>query len=173
MNNVRVEQLIAKKKGLTELLIRFIAVSAAIILMYLGFRFAGIWGLALGFFVIYLVYYVAKMTDVEYEYTLVNDELTIDCIFGRDKRKTVAVYNITQAEIFAPINSDRVQNYMKNTMIEAKRFTSGRKEQEEYLLLINTGTNRCKVIIEPNEKLFDGIKTYIPSKTYKDSTDKQ
>ena len=56
MNNVRVEQLIAKKKGLTELLIRFIAVSAAIILMYLGFRFAGIWGLALGFFVIYLVF---------------------------------------------------------------------------------------------------------------------
>ena len=168
MDNTRVEQLISKKSDTSVLMLKVLSIFGATVLSFFSVALFSYFGLVLVFFVIYFAYYVFKMTDVEYEYLLVNNELTIDVIYGQQKRKHCCCYNIKEAEIFAPITSDRVQNYMNNANIETKNYASCIDGENVYVLVVNSESKACKLLIEPNEKLFEGIKYYIPRKTYTD-----
>ncbi len=166
MDNTRVEQLISKDGDTSGMMMKALTVFGAVALSFICLAIFSYFGLVLVFFVIYFAYYVFKMTDVEYEYLLVNNELSIDVIYGKQKRKQCCVYNVREAEIFAPINSDRVHNYLHNQNIEARNYSSGREDANVYVLVVNSESKMYKLFIEPNEKLFEGIKYYIPRKTY-------
>ncbi len=59
---------------------------------------------------IILIIYVAKMlwglTSIEYEYSIVQGEFTMDAIYGARKRRTVAEFVIREAEKIAPFKND-------------------------------------------------------------------
>ncbi len=166
MDNTRVEQLISRKNTAIVYIARAMAVMAALFIILLGLWALGFLGLIVGFFAIYGVLFMFKSTEVEYEYLLVNNELSIDVVYGKERRKHLVSYDVREAEIFAPIESDRVHNYLHNDKIIGKNFTSGTGEAKVYTLVINSNANMYKVFIEPNEKLFEGIRSYIPRKTY-------
>ena len=170
MDNTRVEQLIKRNSNGTVLVSRVMCIIAALFLGLFGFWALGTLGLLITFAVIYAVVYFFKMTDVEYEYLLLGTELSIDVIYGKSKRKHAVTYNIQEAEMFAPINSDRVKNYLNNEKIVAKNYSSGNPETNNnvYVLVINNNSQMFKVFIEPNEQLFEGIRSYISRKTYID-----
>ncbi len=170
MDNTRVEQLIKRNSNGTVLVSRIMCIIAALFLIYFGFWALGTLGLLSGAAVIYAVVYFFKMTDVEYEYLLLGTELSIDIIYGKSKRKHASSFNIQEAEMFAPISSGRMYNYLNNEKIVARNYTSGATENNEkaYALVINNKSQMYKVFIEPNEQLFEAIKSYIPRKTYTD-----
>jgi len=170
MDNTRVEQLIKRNSNGVVLISRIMCIIAALFLILFGMSTLGPYGLLVIFAVGYAAMYFFKMTDVEYEYLLLSNELSIDVIYGKSKRKHAVTYKIQEAEMFAPINSDRVQNYLNNEKIVAKNYTSGNPETNDkvYVLVINNNGQMFKVFIEPNENLFEGIKSYIPRKTYID-----
>lgn len=63
---------------------------------------------------IILIIYIAKMlwglTSIEYEYSIVQGEFTMDAIYGARKRRTVAEFVIRQAEKIAPFKNDISSN---------------------------------------------------------------
>ena len=59
-------------------------------------------------------YFVIPKTDVEYEYLFVNGEFDIDMVMAKSKRKRVKSFNLSEADLVAPLNSHRMDYYNGN-----------------------------------------------------------
>lgn len=89
MDNRYVEKLVSKKTEISAIVLRISVLVIALFFSYVIASLIGfVYGLIAIFFLGYLTWYVFFMTSVEYEFVLVNNELTIDKIYGKNKRKT-------------------------------------------------------------------------------------
>ena len=163
MGESYVEQLVKKKDSPGQIGIRVGATAFAVLFTYALLNMIGIISLVAAFALGYGVYYVFMITSIEYEYTYVNGELTIDTIYGRNKRKTAGVYEVKRCEILAPVKSSAAAYYDKNQM-KSFDFTSGDSDANVYLMVVPYGAGTAKLYFEPSEELVDAIRTIIPSK---------
>jgi len=117
----------------------------------------------LGAAVVVLVFIFYPRLSVEYEYVFVDGQLDFDKISGKSKRKTMLRIDFDQVEIMAPINSSALDNY-KHMQLEEKNFTSLNKDCKPYVIIVNSGSKKLKIIFEPNEKMLSMIKQKSPRK---------
>lgn len=101
--------------------------------------------------------------DYEYEYLLLNKELTIDKIIAKQKRKTVAEYDLSKMEVMCPINSHELDSY-KARKVSMKNFDSGKADAKPYVIVLKDENGDQLICIEPNEELMKTIKTVCPRK---------
>lgn len=104
-----IEYMVKKKTDSSDIIKRIIMIVAAIAVVVSIFYF--FWHLfAFGAIALLLIAYVVKIlwgfTNVEFEYTIVQGELTMDKIIGARKRKTIASFLIRNAETIAPYTGD-------------------------------------------------------------------
>ena len=71
------------------------------------------------------------------------------------KRKNIANYEIKDAEVIAPINSEQVIRGSMNAIV--KDYSTGRKSEGVYAMIISNNDGKTKVVIEPNEKVIDAL----------------
>ena len=111
-----VEQISRKKKSMSGVL-RKVMVLFAVIFVIMGIAISQSFMLA-GFLLaaLYFVYDVFSQKD--YEYTLENDTLSIDVIYGKKYRKTAHVLNLEEMEVTAPHYHEKVAKYKKNSGTE-------------------------------------------------------
>jgi len=117
----------------------------------------------LGAAVVVLVFIFYPRLSVEYEYVFVDGQLDFDKISGKSKRKTMLRIDFDQVEIMAPINSSALDNY-KHMQLEEKNFTSLNKDCKPYVIIVNSGSKKLKILFEPNEKMLSMIKQKSPRK---------
>ena len=57
--------------------------------------------------VLWLIYhnFILPLTDIEYEYSYCDKEISVDKIMGKEKRKNLATYQLEKMELLAPSNS--------------------------------------------------------------------
>ena len=103
MKDAYVEQLVIRKISMLNMMLRVCAIVSGILITYILTILVGLISLVAAFVIIYGVYYLFMMTSIEYEYVLVNGELTIDIIYGKNKRKTAGVFDIrkSSADLFS------------------------------------------------------------------------
>ncbi len=104
-----VEYMVKKKTDSSAIIKRIVMIIVAIAVVASLFYF--FWHLfALGAVALLLIAYVVKMlwgmTSIEFEYTIVQGELTMDKIIGARKRKTIASLLIRDAESIAPYTGE-------------------------------------------------------------------
>lgn len=150
MKDVFIEQLVKKqikpkdivKKGVI-LLIAFVATFIMVVLLpILSFMFLILF--------IFLSYTILSTLRVEYEYILTNDNLDIDIIYNKNKRKNLFSNNIRDIEIMANIN-DTTNNEKFNNLTTIKDFSSGNNNENTYIFITRYKGDIIKVIIEPND----------------------
>jgi len=117
----------------------------------------------LGAAVVVLVFIFYPRLSVEYEYVFVDGQLDFDKISGKSKRKTMLRIDFDQVEIMAPINSSALDNY-KHMQLEEKNFTSLNQDCKPYVIIVNSGSKKLKILFEPNEKMLSMIKQKSPRK---------
>lgn len=115
MDEVFVEQIVKKKISISGILMRAIAIIFVLAGIF-SMLIIGALGLTITALLIYVTYIIWGYTSVEYEYSFLNGELSIDKIMGQRKRKTIACYDIKNAEIVAPSMSDEVVSKINNTI---------------------------------------------------------
>lgn len=95
---------------------------------------------------------------IEYEYIITNDEMDIDKIIGRRKRKRMITVNLSKAEDFAeyPPSGDTDAD----TTVHA---TSGVEKDAHYLLVEHDVYGKVKVIFNPNERMREAIVQELPN----------
>lgn len=113
-------------------------------------------------------HFILPKTDVEYEYLFVNGELDIDMVMAKSKRKKVKSLNLTDADLIAPLNSHRMDYYNGNSRMKTLDYSSGNAEHKRFAVIIKTGGESCRVIIEPDEQMAQAIKNSAPSKVFLD-----
>ena len=107
-----VEQVSRKKKSMSGVL-RKVMILFAVIFVIMGIAISQSFMLA-GFLLAALYFVFDIFSQKDYEYTLENDTLSIDVIYGKKYRKTAHVLELKNMEVTAPHWHESVAKYKKN-----------------------------------------------------------
>lgn len=154
MSEVFVERIIKRKTSLKGMLLRLFSIVIVLIGVFSIFLL-GILGITITAVLIYVAYLCWIYTNIEYEYSFLNGELSIDKIMGQRKRKHIAEFNIKEAELVAPSLSEDIVRASQNTVI--KDFSSGSKTEDMYSIIIDGKEGRSQVVFEPDENMIDAM----------------
>ena len=154
MDEVFVEQIVKRRISISGILLRmlfiFLTLAGLMSMMILGML-----GFTIAILLGYATYLVWAYTSVEYEYSFLNGELSVDKIIGQRKRKSIANYVIKEAEIVAPLVSDAVVRASGNAII--KDYSTRTNNNDVYAMIINNSNGKFKVVFEPNEKVLEAM----------------
>lgn len=158
MDNIA-EQLVEKKTTTADTAKKVLITVAALIISSLLMFFA----IAMAIFVLVIpavgvlagaVYLISTM-NVEYEYIVTNNEIDIDKIIGRSRRKRLITLDISSAEQFAPYGSD----ISADATVHA---TDGTEKNAYNLVVKHSAYGTVNLIFNPNEKIREAIMQELP-----------
>lgn len=166
MNDSYVECLVKRKDSVIGLMLKWI-----FILLMAGFLVLAVFTGAFGSYIAAIVtgcaaYFFNFFSKVEYEYTYMDREITVDKILNRSRRKRVEVFKADRIEIMAPAESHRLDSYL-NKKSKITDYSTGKKVQPDERYIFFYEGNR-QVIISPSRELIRAVKTVIPRRIFTD-----
>ena len=165
MSETYVECLVARKPSAVMTFLKFLLIMFTVVFLlfglvgYIVFLIAGI-VTGIG------AYFATMNANIEYEYLYVDKEISVDKVMAKSRRKKAGSFSIEQMEVFAPLNSHRLDSY-RNRDTKTVDYSSGIASQPErrYMMVCNGGT---RVILEPNEALIKAVQNVAPRKVFTD-----
>ncbi len=164
MSETYVECLVAKKSSTILSFLKILLIMLTVVFVLIGIVF--IPGLLVAIFTGVGAYFATMNANVEYEYLYLDREISVDKVMAKSKRKKAGTFTIEQMEIFAPLNSHRLDSY-KNRNLKTLDYSSGIAAQPErrYMMVCNGDT---KVILEPNAEMIKAVQGVAPRKVFTD-----
>ena len=107
---------------------------------------------------------------VDFEYVYVDKELRVAKIMQKQRRKELAVYDLTQMEVLAPVGSYHLDGF-KNKDLKVIDYSSQGDENKasRYALILSDGTELILDMIgEYSSQILDLIRTFSPRKVFRD-----
>lgn len=104
----------------------------------------------------FAIYYIIKYSQIEFEYILVNDELDIDKIMGKIKRKKVIAVKKSNIISFDKVTSNDYQRYKKQTN-KLIRAASDQYSQENYYIALSDNT-KTLIILDRNDSIYRALR---------------
>ena len=147
--------------------LKTLLIMLTVVFVLVGFIFMpGIPGLLVAAATAVGAYFVYLNASIEYEYLYVDKEISIDKVLAKSRRKKAGSYSLEQMEIFAPLNSHRLDSY-RNRQLKTQDYSSGIAAQPEkrYMMIWNGDT---KIILEPNAEMVKAIQSVAPRKVFTD-----
>lgn len=165
MREILVEQLISVKRNNTSFMKIGAIIAFDMLALLISFIFLIIPYIAIILLPVagYCTYLVFRNQNLEYEYTLVNEQLDIDKIFAKKLRKKGMVFNLGRMEIMGDDNSHSLNNY-GNKDIKGYNFTSNNPDAKVYTIRFVEGKETYDLYFEPNEEMIEAIKYLFPRK---------
>ncbi|MBN1891722.1 MAG: hypothetical protein JW780_02995 [Clostridiales bacterium] len=170
MKDVFFEKLVTHKKGPLELFIRFMIIITAFtvittINLVVLFYIPELLPLALmvSFGMIYLAYRLFSSVNLEYEYSLTNDEFSVDSIVAKRKRKHVFSASCKDFERVAPISDPEYIGHLESTKAIRDYSSSGSRESTWYIAL-NYGGRKMIILFDYDERFINAFRRYNPRK---------
>ena len=122
MYNVSTEQIIKVKAPKNALIFKIIMIIACI-LAVTTIPQTHAFGLLLFVVLVVFTVFVFRYYNAEYEYSLVDGELTVDRIMARTRRKRCGVYDLSKAELVAKTGSQDALR-MEHRQLRTHDYTS-------------------------------------------------
>ena len=141
-----------------KILISTGAILLSTVLMWLSIVFAFYSLIFLVFGVLGLGVYLVSNMDIEYEYIITNDEMDVDKIIGRRKRKRMITLDLGSAEDFAPYPA--AEDIKVDVTVHA---STGYENDAHYLLVQDNNYGKVMLIFNPNEKTREAIMQEVPN----------
>ncbi len=142
-----------------KILVSLAAIMLASVLMWLAIVFNFYSLIILVLLVLYGGIWLVSNMSVEYEYIITNNEMDIDKIIGRRKRKRMITIDLATAEEFSPYSGDN-DNISADATVHA---TSGVEKNAHYLVAQHSAYGKVMLIFNPNEKTREAIMQEIPN----------
>ena len=163
MMDVFCEYIVKKKINVVDVLkvmaIWVFAILLSAVLFVLGTSFLGGGvGIVLVAIVFYLAFILAKNSYVEFEYALTNNELDIDKILGRSKRKRIITVDFKTVDICACVNDENYRSEYNNTASIKKIINvTGLSEYDVYFVDFQNEDGKIRLLFQPTGKMKDGL----------------
>lgn len=122
-----------------------------------------VWGILILTVIGAATYFLFQSVNLEFEYLVVNDQLTIDKIMGRSRRKKAWEGTMEEIQIVAPSDSYVLKDYERSGM-KTLDFSSHETGAKTYSLIQQNGANTTRVIFEPNDKVLHCLRMRNPRK---------
>lgn len=164
MSETYVECLVARKSSAILTFLKMLLIMLTVVFVVIGVVF--IPGLLVAIVTGVGAYFATMNANVEYEYLYLDREISVDKVMAKSKRKKAGAFSIEQMEIFAPLNSHRLDSY-RNRELKTLDYSSGIAAQPErrYMMVWNGST---KIILEPNEAMIKAVQSVAPRKVFTD-----
>ncbi|MCF8019928.1 MAG: DUF6106 family protein [Vallitaleaceae bacterium] len=168
VNDIFNEQLVERKQNMTDNLKKITILAGGVLFLAVAFFIPGLRGLiyiiAIG--IVFGMVVLLRRFNVEYEYIFTNGELDIDQITNKSKRKRVLSIHVDDFAIMVPVSN---KDYGKDVEKYSKLYdvSSGILQDNTYAAIFDKDSRKVKLIFEPNEKMFNAIRAYIPRKIKK------
>ena len=164
MGETYVECLVAKKSSAVMTFLKFFLIMMTVVFVLIGLIY--VVGLIVAIVTGIGAYFATMNANIEYEYLYVDKEISVDKVMAKSRRKKAGTFSVEQMEIFAPLNSHRLDSY-RNRDTKTVDYSSGVAAQPErrYMMVCNGGT---RVILEPNEAMIKAVQTVAPRKVFTD-----
>lgn len=121
----------------------------------------------LGFILIVVYFYfILPGTDIEYEYLYLDKEITVDKILGKEKRKTMGVYELDNIELMCPVDSKRGA-YQNGGVSRTYDYSSGVPSDEHKPYAIFYAGN-VKIVLDLPVDFVKMVQTNAPRKVFMD-----
>lgn len=101
------------------------------------------------------IYYIIVYSFVEFEYILVNDELDIDKIMGKRKRKKLITIKRSDIVSIGRVSSGEYEDYKRRSNRVVKAISSERKDDNCYIALCDS--KNTLVIIDNNDDILNAM----------------
>lgn len=158
MNDTFYELLVKKNKpDTTALILSAINIIAIVFLFILSLSFQPAIILAVGLGLIFY-YFVYPKISVEYEYSLLNSDLTVDAIYNKTKRKNILTMDIKTLEAAFPTSSPKINSRRNGKQIDC----STSDMQSSYCLIFPNSGENILLFITPDDHLLDMLKRVAP-----------
>lgn len=162
-----VEQVRRVPKPLTGVL-RGAMVVFAVIFLALGIIISRGFMLT-GFLFVVLYYFYDAHSQKEYEYILEDNQLTIDVILGKNRRRCAHVLDMEALEVLAPNWHSAVARYRKeggSVMLPKYDYTSYEENVPFYTMIIMENRVKIKLLLELSDRMLQIIKKKYPDRVY-------
>ena len=161
------EKIVAKRKGIKDSLITAGIVFAAMVLIMLSLSIKVISQLGIGAFIAagiaYLAYRLITSRNVEFEYIVTNGDIDIDKIISRRKRKRIFSASCKEFDILSRVKSNSFSQSVQSikNRIDA---SSSLDSPDAFFATLNYKGEKTLLIFEPDERMLNNFKIYIPRK---------
>ena len=108
-----------------------------------------------------LWFFITPLLNVEYEYSYLNGELSIDKIFNKSRRKKWVVYDLKSAELVAPADSDSIKRHLHGKKVTD--YSTGYEPDSEKVGIVLKGHMGAEIILlKKNYRLINAIRDMKP-----------
>lgn len=162
MNDTYIELLVKKPDPKTATLLHKIMIGVGAVLFLAGL-FTYIIFILIG--LVLLIGSIVPMffTDIEYEYLLLEKELTVDRIRKKESRKTIASYDLGTMVVMAPKGAEQLKRYEQLKVVD---YSSGSEEANPYEIVVDGKAGKVRVLIDTTQELVDAIRRMSPRNVY-------
>jgi len=168
MKDVFKEQLVKRRPNIKTAMAKAGLVSAAIFLMafIVLFEVLSMFFPLLWVFIIFITYVLFRRFNIEYEYILTNNELDIDIIYGKSRRKRLFSSSVRDFEAFRRAGSTEMSHSFSGASTKADYSGGPGANIVQYEFLVTYKSKRMHIIFEPNEELLSSIIPHLKRGTY-------
>lgn len=164
--DIFIEQLVKRKKTAKDYLIITGLVLSFFVIIALAWVLAILvnpYFLTVGFFLLlgncYVFWYFFTARNQEYEYIVTNNNLTIDRVIAKRKRKNVISIDLRKVEDMSQIKKREFNLRKYDKILYAGETEFG---EEQYQLAVKTNKYGNTVIIfAPNQKVLEGMRSHL------------
>lgn len=164
------EHLVKKKFDFRNFLMILAIVLGAGLLSLATFLFGGYLGifwLLILCGIIYIAYLLIAKQFVEFEYTLTNDELDIDRITSKKRRKRLLTVKCKAFDTVAAMNDPQYSDMIQDKSIQKVIMAASSPYSENaYFAVFTKDAIRTLLVFEPTKQMLGTIKTYNPRKVF-------
>ena len=160
------EYMIKQKKSPKDVLMQTLIVVIAIAVILLGMIFGGaLLGPIIAIIALLGAGYLFIMFSREYEYILTNEELDIDVIYNRSKRKRVTTVNLRKISIMAPMDDANHRHEIEGQGVKKViNASDNSNDQNTYVIIGDTQYGATKILISPSKDFLDEMFKQAPNK---------
>lgn len=159
------ETLIRPAPDGTARLLTGVCLGAAVLCLLLFLLFGGWLFLLLTAAVLVLWYFNRRRSQVEYEYQFWGRQLDIECIYGAEKRKPLATYQMDQVEALAPQGDASLADYQGRQMPTRDLTARAADGAEVYAMYVRDGELR-RVLLQPSEEMLRNMWRVAPERVH-------
>lgn len=161
MENVY-EKCVVKPRDIKDNLITLFVVVGAIALIVMGFIVEPVRKYIFAVIVLaaYLAYKIITDMNIEFEYTLAGNSISMDKIYNKRRRKRMINCDLTDFDIVAPVSSAYYEEH-KGNVARTITAVSGDNKTDEYFGLLEYNGKRTMLVFEADDRAISHIKKFI------------
>jgi len=161
MENVY-EKCIVKPRNVKDNIITLVAVFGSIAICLTAFLIEPTrkYAIAIVIVTVYLAYKIVTNRNIEFEYILAGNSISMDRIYNKSRRKRMINCDLTDFDLVAPVTSSYYEEHRGN-VAKTIKAVSGDNKEAEYFAVLEYDGKRTMLVFETDDRAVSHIKRHI------------